>query len=161
MQRMRRSVSGWLFAITLLASLIVTNSIEAGLIGITGGDGVESILYEIDPNTGAVIRQIGSTQLSNIGGMAIHPITGDIYLHQNVLPSDAGFLYRLDFNTLSTTLLGPTHLSADDLTFDAFGNLYGWMVFHDGLYFNNAIIDELVTFDRSRGKPPSKEVLIY
>ncbi len=154
-----------LFVLILLSCCFNSNAqLFGALIGITGGHGVESVLYEIDPITGTVTREIGSTGLFNIGGLAIDPITGDYFAHQNNLPSDSGRLYRIDPDTLNATELGETHISADDLTFSADGNLYGWMTFHDGSLFDNSIIDELVTFNRVNGNASivgSSELLMF
>ena len=45
-----------------------------------------SILYEIDPDTGALLGEIGDTGVTSIHGMDFHPDTGTLYAHSNVRP---------------------------------------------------------------------------
>ncbi len=138
------------FRVRSLAIVVLigcVSSADAALVGLTGGEGVQSSFYELNPVTGSVVRKIGDTGLTHLSGFAVHPVTGDIYVHQNTLPSDNGRLYRLDSKTFAPTLLGETHLEAEDLAFAPDGTLYGWMGFHDGTAFGKLTIYELVTFD--------------
>jgi hypothetical protein len=136
----------------LLVLLFAWSPVACGaLVGITGGHGVISEIHTLDPNSGAVLGLLGSTGISNASGIAFHPITGDIYIHQNQLPLDNGKLYRVDPVTFNSTLLGETHMSVDDLAFAPDGTLYGWMEFHDGMFFDPRTIYELVTFDLTTG----------
>jgi hypothetical protein len=138
----------WCVGILLLTWTPIT---WGALFGITGGHDVASELFELDPSTGAVLSRLGSTGVMNASGFAIHPITGDFYVHENRLPFDNGGLYRVDRLTLVPTLLGETHMSVDDLAFSPDGTLHGWMAFHDGEKFDFLTAYELVTFDLTTG----------
>jgi hypothetical protein len=126
--------------------------VDAGLIGVSGGRSTnQSILYELDPTNGSIMRTIGNTGLAHLTGIAFHPTTGVLYGHQTVIGSDSGFLYTIDTNTATPTLIGATHLSASDLTFSPSGELYGWMVFYEQNFPAFTDIHELVRFNLNTG----------
>jgi uncharacterized protein YjiK len=53
------------------------------LFAVTGEDGLASILYELNPDTGAIIETIGDTETSYITGLDFHPGNGILYGHAN------------------------------------------------------------------------------
>jgi hypothetical protein len=120
-----------------------------------GGSGVNSVLYELDPGTGSVIRQIGSTGLTHITGLAFQPGTGVLFAHQNQQGTDIGKLYTINLSTPTPTasLIGVTHLSTPDITFASDGSLYGWAIFYEQNYPGLSAINQLVRFDLSNGQP--------
>ncbi len=144
----------WMVVFVFCFVASVQGVASAALVGITGGNESRSVLFELDPRTGAVIRELGDTGLTLVTGMAFHPITGELYLHQNNRSSAGGTLWSFDLATLTKTEIGSTHINSPDITFDSAGNLFGWMKFHDGLdpQFNSRDIDKLVSVDATTGQ---------
>lgn len=122
----------------------------ADLYAISGANHTESVLYKLDPNTGAVIQTIGSagvTPPQHITSLAFHPSTGVLYGYINEYVSyNEGQLATLDVNTgAATPLTASSPVHVPDITFGPLGTLYGW---------NEAIgvwQDDLITFDLSTG----------
>lgn len=149
-----KSILIWSSVATLFCLLHICSA-RAALYAIsgTGNTNVISTLYEIDPNTGSVIQTIGSTGLSHFTSLAVHPITGELYAHQSQPATNNGSLYRLDPNTGIPSLVGHTHVTISDLSFNSLGELFGWMEFHDPATsgFANEIADRLVQLDTQDG----------
>jgi Ca2+-binding RTX toxin-like protein len=87
-------------------------------------------LYELDPQTGAVSRTIGSTRFS-LTGLAIHPKTHKLYGVTGAQDqSNPGSLIKINKATGKGTLVGDelsgTQHGAADITFTSDGTLYGW-----------------------------------
>lgn len=152
-------------ALTLVVTIYCLPLTSYGaLVGLTGGENVDSVFYEIDPLSGQVLRQLGATGLTGLSSFAVHPTTGMIYAHQNSLWSDTGQLHRIDPRNFASTVVGTTHVSVDDLVFTADGTLLGWMAFHDGTVIANQTIYELVSLDLATGAPTiigSSDLLTY
>lgn len=144
----------WIVVLVFSFASFISGAASAALVGITGGNASPSVLFELDPITGAVIREIGNTGLSHVTGMAFEPSTGDLYLHQNHRLSGGGTLWRYDSTTWAPTRVGTTHIGTPDIAFDASGTLFGRMKSQDGLdpQFNNHDIDRLVMLDPRTGK---------
>lgn len=104
---------------------------SAALIAISRDEAAnDSVLYQVDLNTGSATRLFG-TGIEQITGIAFHPTTGVLYAHQN----DRSFplnsvpqskLYRIDTASREATVIGSTEKNLTDLTFTPNGTLYGW-----------------------------------
>ena len=116
------------------------------MVAISGVGSETSVLYEVDPDSGEVVRVIGDTGLTNIKAIAFHPINGLLFSHRNEPALDSGSLYTLDISTGLPTYIGDTHISASSITFDSRGTLFGWLEFHDGTH--SIELDSLVTIDQ-------------
>ena len=132
--------------LALAASLLCASHGDGGMIAVTGVGSQTSVLYELDPDTGDVIRVIGDTGLTNIKAIAFHPATGVLFAHRNRPALDSGSLYTLDFATATPTYIGDTHVSVSSITFDESGTMFGWLEFHDGTH--DIELDSLVTIDQ-------------
>ena len=132
----------------LVLILSISATVNADLIAISGAGQTDSILYKIDPTTGAA-TQLGDTGLNHFTGLAVHPTSGVLFGHRNLRFTDLGELYTLNIGTAFPTFIGTTGISASDLTFADDGTLYGWMELHDGRFGMD--VDDLVTFSQSTG----------
>jgi hypothetical protein len=95
-----------------------------------------STLYRLDLS-GAVLATLGPTGYATTG-MAVHPISGQIYAvtsNQSNFPRN---LIRLDPNNANITFIGSLGSGIRELAFDSTGTLYGW---------GNAITFDLYTID--------------
>jgi Ca2+-binding RTX toxin-like protein len=100
------------------------------LYGADGSGGNPSNLYEIDRNTGAVVRTIGPIGFA-VTGLAIHPETAQLYGSTGGMdPNDPGSTIKINKATGDGTLIGDqipaTEFGAADITFTSDGTLYGW-----------------------------------
>jgi uncharacterized repeat protein (TIGR01451 family) len=102
----------------------------------------DSQLYKLDPATAAPTLVgpilVGATPVKSVTGIAIHPTTGQMYAVAS--PCDNfGFstLYAVDKATGAATVIGSVGGMAEaqipDISFDPFGNLYGWNEWDDDL----------------------------
>jgi Ca2+-binding RTX toxin-like protein len=94
-------------------------------------------LYELNPNTGAVKRTIGSTGFS-VTGLAIHPKSKKLYGVTGAQdPASPGSLIKVNKATGKGTLIGDEYEGdaggAADITFTSDGTLYGWSENGDNL----------------------------
>ena len=133
-------------AFLFLAALCFVQSTFATMVAISGVGSETSVLYEVDPATGEVIRNIGDTGLTNIKAIAFNPTNGLLFAHRNEPTLDSGSLYTLDITSARPTFIGDTHISASSITFDNRGTLFGWLEFHDGTH--SIELDSLVTIDQ-------------
>jgi DNA-binding beta-propeller fold protein YncE len=105
------------------------------LFAANGGGGNSSTLFILDPETGAVISEVGPIGFA-VSGLAYDPRTGILY---GSTGNNSGLsLIRIDIATGAGTLIGPfnTDTPMADLSFDPAGNLFGWSGFNGtrGLY---------------------------
>jgi hypothetical protein len=115
------------------------------LYAVSGAGNATSVLYMLDPATGAVVSTIGSTGYSHVTGLAFHPFTGVLY---GVTSGGEEFstlsqLLILDPFTGAGTPVGPTGFTSGvpDISFSPGGVLYAW-------YENG---DDLATIDLTTG----------
>lgn len=135
-----------LAALSFWALLFLIQPSHAAMVAISGVGAETSVLYELDPATGNVLRVIGDTGLTNIKAIAFNPVNGLLFAHRNEPALDAGSLYVLDFSTAAPSYIGDTHISTSSITFDDQGTLFGWLEFHDGTH--PIELDTLVTIDQ-------------
>jgi hypothetical protein len=109
-------------------SLVALNGLEwinGQLYGVgISAPGTPSTLYVLDPFTGG-LTPVGPTGVSNISGLALHPLTGVVYgvtAGPNILTSD---LVTININTGLATLVGNTQVVLGSLEFGPGGLLYG------------------------------------
>lgn len=106
-------------------------------VGVTGAHGqtlyatdgracTPSTLYELNPGDGSILSTIGSTGVSGLTGLAVHPTTGVLYAVSTGGESCTPNLYTLNTTTGSATLIGPLGVSGGkpDMAFNALGVLY-------------------------------------
>jgi Ca2+-binding RTX toxin-like protein len=115
------------------------------LYGADGSGGNPSNLYEIDRDTGAVMRTIGPIGFA-VTGLAIHPETAELYGSTGGnAPTDPGSTIKIDKTTGAGTLIGDQvaadEMGAADITFTSDGTLYGW----------SEATDDLVTINLASG----------
>ena len=108
-----------------------------------------SILYELNPATGAVMQSIGNSGVTaphHITSLACQPGTGVLYGYVNeFVEYNEGQLATIDIsNGLATVLPSSSPVHVPDMTFTPDGTLYGW---DEGVFSN----DDLVTFNSSTG----------
>jgi uncharacterized repeat protein (TIGR01451 family) len=133
-----------------LAAVSPTAAATGDLYAVTGAGGGTctqpgSELYTLDPATAeaTLVGPIldGSTPVVHVTGIAIHPTTGQMYAVAGA-PGPSCFggvstLYAVDKATGAATVVGSFESLVDaqipDITFDPFGNLYGWNEFDDDL----------------------------
>jgi len=116
---------------------------------ISGAGQTASVLYVLDPGTGAVLQTIGNagtTPPQHIASLAFHPVSGALYAYvNNYVVFNEGQLATLNTTTGAATPLPQSSLvQVPDMTFSSTGTLYGWT--EGGTW-----TDELVTFDISTG----------
>ena len=116
--------------------------------GAQGDGGSPSILYRLDPATGAALETIGPIGF-NVTGLAIDPADGTMYGSTGRATSggttNPGFLITVNRETGSGTLVGDLQPNADtagDITFTPDGTLYGWI---------QPIADDLAVIDKQSG----------
>jgi len=119
-------------AIVFMSPALFPAPAMAALIAITGAGQSNSVLFEINPNTATVIRQLGDTGLSHITGIAAHPTSGVLFAHRNYRSgspdfTETGDLFTIDLHTGAATHVGSTGNLLTDLTFSPTGELYGWL----------------------------------
>ena len=97
----------------------------AKLFAVTGAGNAPSTLFELDPDTGAVVRMVGATGFSYITAMDFHPLTGDLYaIAQNASFPATGTLMTLDIDTGIGTMVAQT-TAFSDMGFHPDGRLFG------------------------------------
>ena len=124
---MTRWLSGLVFVSCALVAL-VTWSEAATLYAADGATGNPSSLHILDASSGGVISIVGPIGFA-VTGLAVHPITGDLYgSTANLDENSAGSLIRVDKATGHGTLIGSYGITGTltDLTFTSDGTLYGW-----------------------------------
>ncbi|MBC8230961.1 hypothetical protein H8E77_15525 [bacterium] len=146
-----------ILTVGVLAITLSVSPVQAArLFAITGAGGTESIVYELDPTTGATIREVGHTGFhgvfqgeSQFSSLAFNPVTGTAYAHANDYYSyNDGVLCTIDMDTgeaTEVTGLG-TQARVPDMTFNSSGTCYAWI--EDGFTW-----DDLLTFDLVTGEP--------
>jgi hypothetical protein len=115
------------------------------LYGADGSGGNPSNLYEIDRDTGAVVRTIGPIGFA-VTGLAIHPETAELYGSTGGMDANnPGSTIKIDKATGDGTLIGDQipadEVGAADITFTSDGTLYGW----------SEATDDLVTINLAGG----------
>jgi len=141
-----------LLGVVILLVLIVPKYSFAGVVGtlyaVDGAQGNPSTLYTLDPTDGSILSTIdpilntnGGAQLTHVTGIAIDPTNGQMYGVTNSGASGNN-LWSINKATGAATLIGPTNHQIPDISFDPFGNLYGWT--------ENS--DDLVTINKSTGQ---------
>lgn len=145
---MRKQLLSVLFG-AVAAVLPGTTALGAQLYAISGAGHTESILYELDPATGAVIQTIGNSGVvspHHITSLACQPTTGKFFGYVNeYVAYNEGQLATIDLATgLATVLSTSSPVHVPDMTFDPDGTLYGWT--EGGTWF-----DDLIKFDTSTG----------
>jgi len=109
-----------------------------------------SQLYTLNPATAAATLVapilVGATPVQSVTGIAIHPTTGQMYAVAS--PCDnfgLSTLYSVDKATGAATVIGSVgslvNAQIPDISFDPFGNLYGW----------NESGDDLIKIDITNG----------
>jgi RTX calcium-binding nonapeptide repeat (4 copies) len=132
-------------AVALASTLVCLAALPASapaattqtLYGADGSGGNPSNLYEIDRDTGAVVRTIGPIGFA-VTGLAIHPETAELYGSTGGnAPNDPGSTIKINKATGDGTLIGDqipaTDSGAADITFTSDGTLYGWSEGSDDL----------------------------
>lgn len=100
--------------------------------GITGAGSDPSILYQLDPNNGAILSTVGNTGLTHVTAMSFNPLDGKLYVASS--GTDAS-LYTINTSTGAATLIGALG-GADnipDMTFRSDGTLFAWSENNDTL----------------------------
>ena len=96
--------------------------------GATGRNAASS-LYAINPATGAATQGPVTAPGVALTGLAVHPHTGVLYGSTSTnSPASPGNLVTVNKTTGAVTVIGPFGLGGDtlaDITFDAFGRLFG------------------------------------
>jgi hypothetical protein len=108
------------------------------LYAVTGRNNMASVLYELNPATGAVLRTIGATGDTYITAMDFDPISGNLYAFaQDPTSGSRGDILILDLDTGVATRVAQT-LKFTDMGFHPDGRLFGQLKPHasgsDGLY---------------------------
>ena len=111
---------------------------------ITGASGASSSLYALDTST-ATATLIGATGFSHVTGLAVNPVTGDLYGHvSDLFGSGATQLISINKDTGAGTVIGNSGAQIPDISFDSSGTLYGWSE-------AGTTQDDLVTIDLGTG----------
>jgi Ca2+-binding RTX toxin-like protein len=115
------------------------------LYGADGSGGQTSNLYELDPESGGIVRTIGPIGLS-VTGLAIDPKTHELYGVTGAEDVDTpSYLIKVDKATGAATSIGDeldgTSSGAADITFTSDRTLFGW----------SEDSDDLVTINLSTG----------
>jgi hypothetical protein len=116
-----------------------TGSDAATLYAADGAGGNPSSLYILNPLNGAVVSVVGSIGFG-VTGLAVHPITGDLYgSTANLDPDAAGSFIRINKATGQGTLIGSYGIAGTlaDITFTSDGTAYGWAQPNRALYTVN------------------------
>ncbi|MDI6807792.1 MAG: hypothetical protein QME66_02270 [Candidatus Eisenbacteria bacterium] len=132
-----------------MVTLCPSHAQGGALYAISGARYTNSVLYSLDPGTGAVIQTVGSAELTgdqHIVSLAFDPCTGVLYGYINVYETyNLGALATIDVNTGLASVIGEiTPLQVPDLTFSPSRILYGWTE-------GGAWSDDLVTFNTATG----------
>ena len=107
------------------------------LYAVTGQSQNLSTLYTVNPTTGALTQvgpiEINGTQQSSVNGLAVDPLSGQLYGFMNQDDFGPNFqegtLLEIDKTTGDADpvgSIGDADLRASDMAFDARGNLYAW-----------------------------------
>ena len=105
------------------------SAVTGALYAISGAGGAASVLYILDPATGAVLSTIGPTGFNHVTAMDFHPFTGVLY---GVTSEEEGGvttseLITIDLFTGAGSVIGATGLGqVPDMSFDPSGTLYAW-----------------------------------
>ncbi len=134
----------------LIVFLLVTGgSANADLIGLgalnTGPDEVMSLFY-IDTSTGESTL-IGSTGIAGLQGLAVNPLTGDVFATGGYDDASAAGLYQIDPTTGTTSYIGGTG-NFVALDFSPDGVLYGVGALGNT---DDGVNDDLYTIDLETG----------
>jgi hypothetical protein len=122
-------------ALGLLVFFAGKAAAQQTLYAISGSENTPSVLYTIDPATGAYVSTIGATGYSHLTSIAIHPATGVMYGFVNSSDSVAGFLVTINTTSGVATPVGNVaEFYGTDMTFSASGKLYIWTEPEDDLY---------------------------
>jgi hypothetical protein len=129
-----------------VAGILLATSAPAALFGTTGAGGTPSVLVELDPATGALIRTVGPVGYT-VNGLASGR-DGTLYaVTRGDDPGCARGLLRIDMTTGAGTPIGcSTPITSGNrpvlLTANASGQLYGWF---------DPSADDLITWDKVAG----------
>lgn len=123
---MTRWLSRLVFVSCALLAL-VTCSEAATLYAADGAAGNPSSLHILNPANGGVVSVVGPIGFA-VTGLAVHPVTGNLYGSTANQSNDAGSLIRIAKATGQGTLIGFYGINGTlvDLTFASDGTLYGW-----------------------------------
>ncbi|MEM7246522.1 MAG: hypothetical protein AAF533_14315 [Acidobacteriota bacterium] len=128
-----RSTRRWRLAppLTLLALLLAATPATAQqtLYAVTGVGGDASTLFVLDPDDGSVRETVGATGVDGLHGLAVHPVTGDLYATSKLNNSEVGTqnLWTLDPRDGSASMVGAHGMDITDITFRSDGTLFGWV----------------------------------
>ena len=129
--------------------LVAGGSANADLIGLgalnTGPDEVMS-LFNIDTNTGESTL-IGSTGIAGLQGLAVNPLTGDVFATGGYDDASAAGLYQIDPTTGTASYIGGTG-NFVALDFSPDGVLYGVGALGNT---DDGVADDLYTIDLETG----------
>jgi hypothetical protein len=146
----------------LRSLLIVSAAVASSLLGVStasaqspevlyGADGAQgnlSRLYELNPATGGVVRDIGAIGHA-VTGLAIDPATGTLYGATSRSTSggetNPGHIITINKTTGAGTIVGdevPGNEAIADITFTPDGGFYGWL---------EPGTDDLVTINKTTG----------
>lgn len=156
-------------AAVVLAVLVVTLLTQGASPAQAQGRGIlyavtlnaQSDLYVLNPANGLVLDGPiaiwdGGTRVMGMTGLAVHPITGDMYGTVNVGfgwscdPNCDSVLYSIDANTGAATAIGNTGYYISDITFGPSGTLFGWAR-GEGVCPSCTVPDDLLTIDLATG----------
>ena len=111
------------------------------------GRGVDSLLVELDPITGAVLNTIGNVGYT-VNGMEYDPFSGKLYASTSVHDASYNGLIEIDLVTGAGTPVGVSGWglgvaeAVTNITLDASGQMYGWW---------DPYQDDLVSIDKTTG----------
>ena len=102
-------------------------SAHAGVMyAISGAGGASSSLYTVDTTTGAT-SLVGATGFSHVTGLAINPLTGNMYGHvSDLFGTGTTQLISIDKTTGAGSVIGTTGEQTPDMTFNSSGTLFAW-----------------------------------
>jgi hypothetical protein len=115
---------------------------------VDGAGGAPTTLYKMDEDTGDLIT-IGSTGLTNVTGIAFHPVSGVLYgVTSGDGAADASSLLSINVSTGVATVIAVHGEQIPDISFDSSGTLYAWT---EKVTTDSATLDSLNTLNLATG----------
>jgi hypothetical protein len=120
------------------------------LLGTLGFGGTPATLVELDPDTGAIIGEIGPVGYV-VNGLTYDETTGKLYGGTSYTDSSFTGLIEIDMTTGAGTPIGPMYYGPENyyaitnLTVNSAGDMFGWTEWSDFYY------DSLVRVDKTTG----------
>ena len=144
------SILTYTLASVFLATMLATSQAYGDrLFATSGAGGSPSTLYELDPATGATLREngIGPINFDEVVSIDFHPVTGVLYGISNstreLITIDTETGAGTFVATITGSMAADSATKSPDMTFDSFGTLYTWSERNpDNL--NVVVIDKIV-----------------